>query len=138
MARKTKHITEIRVRYGETDKMGFCYYGNYAQFLEVARVELLRSQGVSYKELEDAGILLPVRNFSIKYIAPAKYDDLLFIQTEILKINGSRIIFKYEIRNQKKIIIATANTELVFLNSDTMKPTHVPTEILTFHETEIK
>ena len=63
MVRKTKHITEIRVRYGETDKMGFCYYGNYAQFLEVARVELLRSQGVSYKELEDAGILLPVRNF---------------------------------------------------------------------------
>lgn len=138
MARKTKHITEIRVRYGETDKMGFCYYGNYAQFLEVARVELLRSQGVSYKELEDAGILLPVRNFSIKYIAPAKYDDLLFIQTEILKINGSRVIFIYEIRNQKNILIATANTELVFLNSDTMKPTHVPTEILTFHETEIK
>ena len=138
MVRKTKHITEIRVRYGETDKMGFCYYGNYAQFLEVARVELLRSQGVSYKELEDAGILLPVRNFSIKYIAPAKYDDLLFIQTEILKINGSRIIFNYEIRNQKIILIATANTELVFLNSDTMKPTHVPTEILAFHETEIK
>jgi acyl-CoA thioester hydrolase len=138
MAGKTKHITEIRVRYGETDKMGFCYYGNYAQFLEVARVELLRSQGVSYKELEDAGILLPVRNFSIKYIAPAKYDDLLFIQTEILKINGSRIIFNYEIRNQKNILIATANTELVFLNSDTMKPTHVPTEILAFHETEIK
>jgi acyl-CoA thioester hydrolase len=132
MAGKTKHITEIRVRYGETDKMGFCYYGNYAQFLEVARVELLRSQGVSYKELEDAGILLPVRNFSIKYIAPAKYDDLLFIQTEILKINGSRIIFIYEIRNQKNILIATANTELVFLNSDTMKPTHVPTEILAF------
>ena len=138
MVGKTKHITEIRVRYGETDKMGFCYYGNYAQFLEVARVELLRSQGVSYKELEDAGILLPVRNFSIKYIAPAKYDDLLFIQTEILKINGSRIIFIYEIRNQKNILIATANTELVFLNSDTMKPTHVPTEILAFHETEIK
>jgi acyl-CoA thioester hydrolase len=138
MAGKTKHITEIRVRYGETDKMCFCYYGNYAQFLEVARVELLRSQGVSYKELEDAGILLPVRNFSIKYIAPAKYDDLLFIQTEILKINGSRIIFIYEIRNQKNILIATANTELVFLNSDTMKPTHVPTEILAFHETEIK
>lgn len=114
MKGKTKHISEIRVRYGETDRMGFCYYGNYAQFLEVARVELLRSQGVSYKELEDAGILLPVRNFSIKYIAPAKYDDLLFIETEIVKINGSRIEFIYEIRNQKKLLIATANTELVF------------------------
>lgn len=138
MVGKTKHITEIRVRYGETDRMGFCYYGNYAQFLEVARVELLRSKGISYKELEDAGILLPVRNFSIKYIAPAKYDDVLFIETEIVKINGSRIEFIYEIRNQKKLLIATANTELVFVNSDTMKPTQVPTEILEFHETEIK
>jgi acyl-CoA thioester hydrolase len=138
MVGKTKHITEIRVRYGETDRMGFCYYGNYAQFLEVARVELLRSKGVSYKELEDAGILLPVRNFSIKYIAPAKYDDVLFIETEIVKINGSRIEFIYEMRNQKNLLIATANTELVFVNSDTMKPTQVPTEILEFHETEIK
>lgn len=138
MVGKTKHITEIRVRYGETDRMGFCYYGNYAQFLEVARVELLRSKGVSYKELEDAGILLPVRNFSIKYIAPAKYDDVLFIETEIVKINGSRIEFIYEMRNQKNLLIATANTELVFVNSDTMKPAQVPTEILEFHETEIK
>ena len=138
MVGKTKHITEIRVRYGETDRMGFCYYGNYAQFLEVARVELLRSKGVSYKELEYAGILLPVRNFSIKYIAPAKYDDVLFIKTEIVKINGSRIEFIYEMRNQKNLLIATANTELVFVNSDTMKPTQVPTEILEFHETEIK
>ena len=138
MVGKTKHITEIRVRYGETDRMGFCYYGNYAQFLEVARVELLRSKGISYKELEDAGILLPVRNFSIKYIAPAKYDDVLFIKTEIVKINGSRIEFIYEMRNQKNLLIATANTELVFVNSDTMKPTQVPTEILEFHETEIK
>ena len=138
MVGKTKHITEIRVRYGETDRMGFCYYGNYAQFLEVARVELLRSKGVSYKEIEDAGILLPVRNFSIKYIAPAKYDDVLFIKTEIVKINGSRIEFIYEMRNQKNLLIATANTELVFVNSDTMKPTQVPTEILEFHETEIK
>ena len=138
MVGKTKHITEIRVRYGETDRMGFCYYGNYAQFLEVARVELIRSKGISYKEIEDAGILLPVRNFSIKYIAPAKYDDVLFIKTEIVKINGSRIEFIYEMRNQKNLLIATANTELVFVNSDTMKPTQVPTEILEFHETEIK
>ena len=63
---------EIRIRYGETDQMGFCYYGNYAQFLEVARVEALREKGISYKELEEKGILLPVRNFSIKYIAPAQ------------------------------------------------------------------
>lgn len=138
MERKTKHLTEIRVRYGETDRMGFCYYGNYAQFLEVARVELLRSQGISYKELEDAGILLPVRNFSIKYIAPSRYDDLLSIQTEITNIKGSRIEFNYEIRNQNNVLIATAYTELVFINSNSLKPTNAPDEILTFYENDIK
>ena len=138
MERKTKHLTEIRVRYGETDRMGFCYYGNYAQFLEVARVELLRSQGISYKELEDEGILLPVRNFSIKYIAPSRYDDLLSIQTEITNIKGSRIEFNYEIRNQKNVLIATAYTELVFINSNSLKPTNAPDEILTFYENDIK
>jgi|SaaInlStandDraft_1057018.scaffolds.fasta_scaffold02939_5 acyl-CoA thioester hydrolase len=138
MEGKTKHLTEIRVRYGETDRMGFCYYGNYAQFLEVARVELLRSQGISYKELEDAGILLPVRNFSIKYIAPSRYDDLLSIQTEITNIKGSRIEFNYEIRNQNNVLIATAYTELVFINSNSLKPTNAPDEILTFYENDIK
>lgn len=138
MKGKTKHLTEIRVRYGETDRMGFCYYGNYAQFLEVARVELLRSKGISYKELEDAGILLPVRNFSIKYIAPSRYDDLLSIQTEITNIKGSRIEFNYEIRNQKNVLIATAYTELVFVNSNSLKPTNATDEILTFYENDIK
>ena len=137
MGRKTKHFTEIRVRYGETDRMGFCYYGNYAQFLEVARVELLRGQGISYKELEDAGILLPVRNFSIKYIAPSRYDDLLSIQTEIINIKGSRIEFNYEIRNQKNVLIVTAYTELVFVNSNSLKPKYVPDEILNFYENDM-
>ena len=137
MEGKTKHLTEIRVRYGETDRMGFCYYGNYAQFLEVARVELLRSQGISYKELEDGGILLPVRNFSIKYIAPSRYDDLLSIQTEITNIKGSRIEFNYEIRNQKNVLIVTAYTELVFVNSNSLKPTYVPDEILNFYENDM-
>lgn len=129
MTGKTKHTTELRVRYGETDQMGFCYYGNYAQFLEVARVELLRSNGVSYKALEEKGILLPVRTFSIKYIAPSKYDDLLKIETIISKMQASRIEFSYEIRNEKNNLIATAVTELVFLDSGTMKPINAPEKI---------
>ncbi len=129
MTGKTKHTTELRVRYGETDQMGFCYYGNYAQFLEVARVELLRSNGVSYKSLEEKGVLLPVRTFSIKYIAPSKYDDLLHIETIISKIQASRIEFSYEIRNEKNNLIATAITELVFLDSGTMKPINAPEKI---------
>lgn len=129
MKGKLKHVTEIRVRYGETDQMGFCYYGNYAQYLEVARVELLRSQGISYKTLETEGILLPVRTFSIKYIAPSRYDDLLKIETEIIKIQSFRIEFSYIIRDQNSTLIATANTELVFVDSQTMKPTKAPSKI---------
>ena len=119
------HKIELRVRYGETDQMGFCYYGNYAQYLEVARVETLRKQGISYKELEEQGILLPVRNYSIKYVSPAKYDDLLTIQTEIIKLEGSRIIFSYQIQKNGQLI-ATAETELVFVSSKTFKPIKMP------------
>ena len=123
------HVTEVRVRYGETDQMGFCYYGNYAQFLEVARVELLRSKGITYKTLESEGILLPVRTFSIKYIAPSRYDDLLRIETEIIKIQSSRIEFNYVIRDQNSTLIATANTELVFVDSKSKKPIKAPSKI---------
>lgn len=119
------HKIELRVRYGETDQMGFCYYGNYAQFLEVARVETLRHFGISYKELEEEGILLPVRNFSIKYIAPAKYDDIIIIQTEVSQIKNSQIIFRYTIHLKKKLI-ATAETELVFVSSEDFKPIKIP------------
>ena len=129
MEGKLKHITEVRVRYGETDQMGFCYYGNYAQFLEVARVELLRSNGVSYKALEAEGILLPVRTFSIKYITPSRDDDLLKIETEIIKIQTSRIEFSYVIRDQNSTLIATANTELVFVDYQSMKPIKTPSKI---------
>ena len=118
---------EIRIRYGETDQMGFCYYGNYAQFLEVARVETLREQGISYKELEEKGILLPVRNYSIKYIAPAKYDDIIQINTEISDIKNSQIIFKYSIYLEQKLI-ATAFTELVFVSKENYKPMKVPAD----------
>lgn len=123
------HVTEVRVRYGETDQMGFCYYGNYAQFLEVARVELLRSKGITYKTLESEGILLPVRTFSIKYIAPSRYDDMLRIETEIIKIQSSRIEFNYVIRDQNSTLIATANTELVFVDAQSMKPIKAPSKI---------
>ena len=78
--------TKIRVRYAETDKMGFVYYGNYAQYFEVGRVELLRSIGLSYKSLEEMNIFLPVTKFKIKYLKPSFYDDLLSIETTINEI----------------------------------------------------
>ena len=80
-----KNQTNIRVRYGETDQMGYVYYGNYAQFFEVGRVEWLRALGVSYKSLEESGIMLPVIQLNINYMKPAKYDDLLTITTIMTK-----------------------------------------------------
>ena len=88
----TKTI-ELRVRYSETDQMGYCYYGNYAQYFEVGRVEALRSIGMSYKALEESGIMLPVSEFQVKYFAPAYYDDLLRIETQIIELRGSRLLF---------------------------------------------
>lgn len=120
------HSYQLRVRYGETDRMGYCYYGNYAEFLEVGRVEAIRSKGVTYKKLEDDGIMLPVSEFQIKYLAPAKYDDLLTIVTCISHLKGTRLFFTYEIFNEDNKKLVEASTTLVFVNAHTMKPTQAP------------
>ncbi|MES2799740.1 MAG: thioesterase family protein [Bacteroidota bacterium] len=125
---KINHIstTQLRVRYGETDQMGYCYYGNYAQYLEVGRVEALRLLGMSYKEMEAQGFMLPVSEFSIKYHAPAKYDDLLTITTKIVSLEGVRLLFNYEIINELEQKICSAATTLVFVNKTTMRPINPP------------
>lgn len=82
------HLTTIRVRYSETDQMGYVYYGNYAQYLEVGRVEWLRNLGISYKSLEEMGIMMPVINLQLTYLKPAKYDDLLSLNTCLTKKPG--------------------------------------------------
>lgn len=120
----------VRVRYSETDKMGYCYYGNYAAYLELGRVELLREYKIVYKELEELGILLPVSELSIKYLFPAKYDDLLKIQTKISDLQGARIYFSYEIYNENEILILSATTTLVFVDAKTMRPIAAPDFIL--------
>lgn len=121
-----QNTTQLRVRYGETDQMGYCYYGNYAQYFEVGRVEALRMLGMSYKSLEDNGIMLPVLDFSIHYNTPALYDDLLSIETTIMKIEGAKIFFTYKIYNEKEKLICTAATTLVFINKVTTKPFKAP------------
>ena len=120
----------VRVRYAETDKMGYCYYGNYASFLEIGRVESLRSLGISYKSLEDNGIMLPVSEFQIKYFSPAYYDDMLLIETKITAIKGVRIYFDYFIYNDNQKLVASAMTSLVFIDSITKKPVAPPKELL--------
>ena len=121
-----KSETKIRVRYAETDQMGYCYYGNYAQYFEVARVEALRSLGVTYKSMEENGIWLPVVDFSIKYLQPAYYDEELTILTNVVKEPTIRIFFKYETYNEKKEKINFGETSLVFLDKKLKKPVNCP------------
>lgn len=117
---------KLRVRYAETDQMGYVYYGNYAMYYEVARAEAIRSLGVNYKEMEANGIMMPVlTNFS-KYIKPAKYDELLTIKVIIEKAPGVKITFNYEIYNGHDILVHTGETTLAFVKIDTGRPCRMP------------
>ena len=118
--------TKIRVRYGETDKMGYVYYGNYAEYYEVARTEFIRKYGITYKELEDRGIMLPVNSLKIKYIKPSFYDDVLKIQTTINELPGVRIHFDYKVFNQNDELVNVGETTLVFVDMKTGKPVKAP------------
>ena len=122
--------TRVRVRYGETDQMGFVYYGVYAQYFEVGRVELLRSLGVDYKSLEEEGYFLPVVNFEIQYKKPALYDDVLTIRTTIKEMPSARIAFYYETFNMDNKLLNTAKVVLVFINKSTKNPC-LPPDMIT-------
>ena len=125
------HTTHsIRVRYGETDPMKYVYYGNYAEYFEVARVELFRTLGISYDEIERRGIFLPVSEYKIKYLKPGLYDQLLEIHTYVKKIPGVKIEFDYEIYNEDKVKITEASTTLFFLDAETNKIVRCPDFLL--------
>jgi acyl-CoA thioester hydrolase len=125
-----KHSHKLRIRYGETDQMGYCYYGNYAQFFEIGRVETLRSLGMSYKEIEEQGYMLPVSELRTKYLKPSFYDDEINIVTTIKKTPSVKIEFDYEIFNAKGELLTIAYTKLVFVNIKTMKPCLCPQELI--------
>ncbi|MCX8531080.1 acyl-CoA thioesterase [Chryseobacterium luquanense] len=120
----SKH--SLRVRYAETDPMKYVYYGNYATYFELGRVELFRSIGISYDEIEKQGIWLPVSDYKIKYLKPALYDQKLEIHTFMRKIPGVRIEFEYEIFNEDQVKITEASTTLFFLNAETNKVIKCP------------
>ena len=124
------HETKIRIRYGETDQMGYVYYGNYAQFFEIGRVEMLRSLGVSYASMEKQGIMLPVVDYSVKYIKPAYYDDVIIVRTTIEETPSVKIKFNYEIYNENMHLLTSAKTTLVFVKKANMKPTFAPQELV--------
>ncbi|MDC6389558.1 thioesterase family protein [Maribacter sp. PR1] len=120
----------FRVRYAETDQMGIVYYGNYAQYLEMGRVEWLRSLGVSYKWMEEKGVMLPVISLKIDYKSSARYDDLITVRTRLKKTPTVRIEFDYTILNEIQEILVEANTVLVFMDSHKKKPIKCPDYIL--------
>ena len=129
MTLKSNEI-EIRVRYSETDQMGFVYHGNYAQYLEMGRIELLRKLGVSYKKMEEDGVMLPVLSLNVNYKKSAFYDDVIKVKTQLNKMPTARIEFDYEITNQEGEILTLANTELVFINMKTSRPMKCPKYLL--------
>ncbi|MCC6252999.1 MAG: acyl-CoA thioesterase [Bacteroidia bacterium] len=122
--------TYVRVRYAETDRMGYVYYGNYSEYYEVGRVEALRQLGMSYREMEDSGIMLPVLSFSIKYYKPAYYDDLLRVKTIIAELPKTRIKFIYQIYNANNVLLNEGETTLVFVKIQTGKPCMAPEAFL--------
>ena len=122
--------TKVRVRYAETDQMGVVYHGNFAQYFEVARVEWLRSLGVSYRQMELEGVMLPVVNLNINYRKPAYYDEELTIRTRLVEKPTAKIIFEYEVCNENGELISDATSTLVFVNIATKKPIMCPTHLL--------
>ena len=125
-----KTSTKTRVRYSETDQMGVVYHGNYAQFFEMGRTEWLRSLGVTYKDMEMNGIILPVVSLNLTFIKSALYDDILTIHTFLKKEPMVKIEFNYEIKNQLDELICTGSSVLAFMNSKNMKPTRCPDYLL--------
>ena len=124
------HQTKIKVRYGETDQMGVVYHGNYAQYLEIGRLEWLTALGVSYKEMEANNVMLPVVSLSINYKKSACYDDVLTISTTLLKRPTASIEFNYEIHNSSGELLTTAHTKLAFINMKSNFPMRCPQYIL--------
>lgn len=118
---------QLRVRYAETDQMGYVYHGNYAAYFEVTRTEVFRRLGIEYKEMEATGTMMPVLELQTKFIRPAKYDDLLTIKLMLKhKPHGSRIRFEYEVYNQEETLLTIGETVMVFVDMKTGRPTEVP------------
>lgn len=125
-----KHITNIKVRYAETDQMGIVHHSNYAQYFELARIEWLDNLGFSYKKMEEEGVGLPVYDMNISFKKPAHFDEILQIETSLVQKPTAKIIFRYIIRNAANEVLTEATTTLVFINQKTQRPMRCPQYIL--------
>ena len=124
--------TTIRVRYSETDQMNVVYHGNYAQYFEVARAEAIREMGLTYKEMEEMGIVMPIVELHTKFLRPAKYDDLLTIKTQLRELPADhRIEFHHEVLNEEGKLLTIGRIVLYFLDAKTMARTTMPDALKT-------
>ena len=118
------------MRYQETDRMGIVYHSNYLSYFELGRVEWLRNKGLDYARLEDSGVLLPVVNVSINYKAPARYDQLLSVETKLVKIGGASLVFQNKIYDENKRLLVEGEVTLVATDSSSFKPIKIPASLL--------
>jgi len=126
-----KSEIKLRVRYAETDQMGYVYYGRYAEYYEVARTEMIRELGFSYREFEERGIMLPVSEMKIKFYRAALYDDLITIVTRLEEMPTARIRFVCEMFNEDGQKLNEGEVSLVFSNASTRRPSRPPDDLLT-------
>jgi len=125
----TSEIT-FRVRYNEVDRMGYVHHGNYAAYFEMGRTELMREYNITYKEMEDNGIILPLSEFYVKYYQPALYDDKLRLITTLESFSGVRLVFEYKLFNQSGILLAEGRTPLAFVSASTRRPIRPSPELI--------
>jgi acyl-CoA thioester hydrolase len=122
--------TQTRVRYAETDQMNVVYYGNYAQYFEIGRVESMRGLGFTYKRMEDEGVIMPVVELHTRFLRPATYDDLLTIKTQVRSLPTSyHIEFFQDVFNEENKILAAGRVVLYFLKKETWKRTNIPQDL---------
>lgn len=122
--------TNIRVRYSETDQMNVVYHGNYAQYFEVARAEAIREMGITYKEMEEMGIVMPIVELHTKFLRPAKYDDLLTIKTQLRELpTDHRVEFHHEVYNEEGKLLTIGRVVLYFLDAKTMARSIMPSAL---------
>ncbi len=117
---------QIRVTYKDTDKMGVVHHSNYVVYYEIARTEWLRSYGFTYRELEERGVMMPIREVHSKFLRPAFYDDLLTVRISVADMAGVHVVFAHEIFNQHGDLIHTGTAELVFTDATTRRPCRAP------------
>lgn len=122
--------TKVRVRYGETDQMGYMYHGNYAQYYELGRVDALRQLGLSYKRFEEEGVMMPVLEIHSHFIKPALYDDEVLIRTIMKELPAVRICFDFELFNEANELLHTARVKLVFVRSHDKRPIRCPAALM--------